>query len=103
MIKHALFVRLDAKPGKEADVAAFLAAGLSMANQEATTPIWFALQLSQSAFAVFDAFEDEAGRQAHLRGPIAQALMAKADELFAKPPSIERIDVLGLKNQAPAS
>ena len=103
MIKHALFVRLDAKPGKEADVAAFLSAGLSMANQEATTPIWFALRISPSVFAVFDAFEDEAGRQAHLTGPIAQALMAKADELFAKPPSIERIDVLGLKNQAPVS
>jgi len=103
MIKHALFVRLEAKPGKEADVSAFLSAGLSMANQETTTPIWFALQISKSTFAVFDAFEDEAGRQAHLEGPIAQALMAKASELFSSPPAIERIDVLGLKNLAQRS
>ncbi|HEY0064375.1 MAG TPA: antibiotic biosynthesis monooxygenase [Telluria sp.] len=98
MIKHALFVRLEAKPGKEADVAAFLDAGLGMANAEGGTPIWFALKFSDSVFGVFDAFEDEAGRQAHLTGPIAQALMAKADELFVSAPQIERIDVLGLKN-----
>lgn len=100
MIKYSLFVRLEAKPGKEADVAAFLETGLSLAQQEATTPIWFALKFSDSVFGVFDAFENEAGREAHLKGPIAQALMAKADELFARPPSIERIDVVGLKNQA---
>ena len=100
MIKLALFARLEAKPGKEADVAAFLEAGLGMARAEAGTPIWFALRLSPTTFGVFDAFHDEAGRQAHLNGQIAQALMAKADELFAKPPSIERIEVLGLKNSA---
>ena len=100
MIKYSLFVRLEAKPGKEADVSAFLETGLSLAQQETTTPIWFALKFSESVFGVFDAFENEAGREAHLRGPIAQALMAKADELFARPPSIERIDVLGLKNKA---
>lgn len=99
-IKHALFARLEAKPGKEAEVAEFLQVGLSLANQEATTPIWFALQLSDNTFGVFDAFENEAGRDAHLNGPIAQALMARSEELFARPPSIERIDVLGLKNQA---
>lgn len=100
MIKLALFARFEAKPGKEAEVAAFLETGLALANQEATTPIWFALRLSPSVFGVFDAFHDEAGRQAHLSGPIAQALMAKAPELFAAPPSIEPIDVLGLKNVA---
>jgi len=100
MIKLALFARLEAKPGKEADVAAFLEAGLGMARAEPGTPIWFALRLSPTTFGVFDAFHDEAGRQAHLNGQIAQALMAKADELFAKPPSIERIEVLGLKNSA---
>jgi len=99
MIKYALFARFEAKPGKEADVAAFLEVGLNLANQEAATPIWFALKLSDSTFGVFDAFESEAGRQAHLQGPIAQALMAKSDELFVKAPSIERIEVLGLKNQ----
>ena len=98
MIKYALFARFEAKPGKEADVAAFLEAGLSLANQETQTPIWFALKLSDRVFGVFDAFETEAGRQAHLTGPIAQALMAKSDELFVSAPSIERIDVLGLKN-----
>ncbi|MGO4304294.1 putative quinol monooxygenase [Cupriavidus sp. RAF12] len=99
MIKYALFARLEAKPGKESEVAALLETGLKLANQEATTPIWFALKLSERTFGVFDAFTDEAGRQAHLAGPIAQALMAKADELFTQPPSIEKIEVLGLKNQ----
>jgi quinol monooxygenase YgiN len=103
MIKLALFVRLEAKPGKEAAVAKFLEAGLALANQEATTPIWFALKLSPTTFGVFDAFHDESGRQAHLAGPIAQALMAKAPELLAAPPVIERIDVLGLKNALKAT
>jgi quinol monooxygenase YgiN len=97
MLKVALFVRLEAKPGKEDDVAKFLEAGLGMANQEATTPLWFALRLGPSTFGVFDAFADESGRQAHLNGPIAQALMAQAAELFSKPPAIEPIDVLGAK------
>lgn len=100
MIKYALFARLEAKPGREDDVAAFLQAGLQLAHQEPTTPIWFALRLSPTTFGVFDAFADEAGRQAHLHGPIAQALMARAPELFAAPPTIEAIDVLGLKNAA---
>lgn len=98
MIKLALFARFEAKPGKEEEVAAFLATGLRLANEEATTPIWFAIRLSPSVFGVFDAFHDEAGRQAHLDGPIAKALMANAETLFAKPPTIELIDVLGLKN-----
>ena len=74
MTKHALFVRLEAKPGKEQEVAQFLQAGLGLAQQEDTTPVWFALQLGPSTFGIFDAFADEAGRQAHLNGPIAQAL-----------------------------
>jgi len=98
MIKLALFARLDAKPGKEAEVEQFLKAGLAMARDEATTPIWFALRLSPTTFGVFDAFHDEAGRQAHLSGRIAQALMAKAPELFASAPTIDKIEVLGLKN-----
>src|ERR1700716_479946 len=97
MIKHALFVRLEAKPGKEKDLAQFLQAGLGMAQQESTTPVWFALQLGPSTFGIFDAFSDEAGRQAHLNGPIAKALMAQGPELFSKPPAIERIEVLGAK------
>ena len=97
MLKKALFVRLEAKAGKENDVAGFLAKGLELANQETTTPLWFALRLGPSTFAVFDAFADETGRQNHLNGPIAQALMANAPELLATPPVIERIDVLGAK------
>ena len=103
MIKLALFARLEAKPGKEAAVAKFLETGLALANQEATTPIWFALKLSQTTFGVFDAFHDENGRQAHLAGPIAQALMGQAPELLAAPPVIERIEVLGLKNALKAA
>lgn len=102
MIKLALFARLEAKPGKEAAVAQFLETGLALARQEATTPIWFALRLSERVFGVFDAFHDEAGRQTHLSGPIAQALMAQAPELFASAPTIEAIEVLGLKNTVSA-
>lgn len=97
MPKVALFARLEAKNGKENEVAAFLDQALQMARQEATTPLWFALRLGPSTFGVFDAFKDETGRQNHLNGPIAQALMANASELLAAPPSIEPIDVLGAK------
>jgi quinol monooxygenase YgiN len=97
MLTVSLFVRLEAKPGKEKDVAAFLAQGLQLANQEATTPVWFALKMGPSTFGVFDAFNDEAGRQAHLNGPIAKALMAQASTLLASPPAIERVEVLGAK------
>jgi quinol monooxygenase YgiN len=97
MPKLSLLVRLEAKPGKEAEVAAFLMQGLELARQEATTPIWFALRMGPSTFGVFDAFDDEAGRQAHLNGRIAQALMALAPNLLASPPSIEKIEVLGAK------
>jgi quinol monooxygenase YgiN len=97
MIKHALFVRLEARVGKETEVAQFLQAGLALAQQEGTTPVWFALRLGPSTFGIFDAFADEAGRQTHLDGPIAQALGANASKLLAQAPSIERIDVLGSK------
>ncbi|HZI48835.1 MAG TPA: antibiotic biosynthesis monooxygenase, partial [Pyrinomonadaceae bacterium] len=82
---------------KEEAVAAFLKQGLEMANQEATTPLWFALRLGPSTFAIFDAFADESGRQAHLNGPIAKALMANAADLLAVPPSIEPTEILGAK------
>ena len=97
MVSLGLFVRLEAKPGKEKDVAAFLKQGLQMANEEATTPVWFALRLGPSTFAIFDAFADEAGRQAHLTGPIAKALFASASDLLAEPPSVEKAEVLGAK------
>jgi len=97
MLTSSLFARLEAKPGKEAEVAAFLMQGLELANQETTTPLWFALKLGPSTFGIFDAFHDEAGRQAHLNGPIAKALMANAANLLATPPVIERLEVLGVK------
>jgi quinol monooxygenase YgiN len=97
MLTVGLFVRLEAKSGKEKEVAAFLKQGLELANQEATTPLWFGLKLGPSTFAVFDAFRDETGRQNHLNGAIAKALMAQASTLLASPPSIEKLEVLGAK------
>ena len=97
MYTVALFARLEAKAGKENEVAKFLETGLAMANQETTTPIWFALKLGPATFGIFDAFTDESGRQAHLNGPIAKALMAQAPDLFAKAPAIESIEILGAK------
>ena len=97
MVTVALFVRLQAKPGREADVENFLRQGLTMANEETTTPVWFGLRLGPSTFGIFDAFADESGRAAHLSGPIAAALMANAADLLAEPPQIEHIDVLGAK------
>ena len=97
MISLGLFVRLEAKPGKENEVAAFLAQGLQLAKEETTTELWFSLRLSPSTFAVFDAFADEAGRQTHLNGPIAKALMEIAPKLLASPPSIEKTEILGAK------
>lgn len=100
MVKLALFVRLEAKPGKEADVQKFLEAGLAEAHNESQTIMWFALRLGPSTFGVFDAFRDEAGRRAHMHGKIADALRAKAGDLLSRPPSIEEIDILGVKAAA---
>ena len=97
MVKLALFVRLEAKPGQEAAVADFLAGALPLANAESGTTAWFALKFGPSTFGVFDAFADETGRQAHLDGPIAAALMANAAALLAAPPKIEKIDLLAAK------
>jgi quinol monooxygenase YgiN len=97
MVKVALWVYLEAKPGKEADVEQFLLGGLPLVQEEPATTAWFALRLGPNTFAIFDAFPDDSGRQAHLAGKVAAALMARAGELFAKPPSIEKIDVLAAK------
>ncbi|HEX3352782.1 MAG TPA: antibiotic biosynthesis monooxygenase [Terriglobales bacterium] len=93
----ALWVRLEAKPGKEKAVADFLRGGLAIVQEEPATTAWFAIQMAPSVFGIFDAFPNEAGRQAHLTGRVAAALMAKAADLLAKPPSIEKIDVLAAK------
>jgi len=97
MVKVALLVRLEAKPGREADIESFLGAGLSMVQEEPATTVWFAIRLGPSTFGIFDAFPDESGRQAHLSGQVAAALMTKAPELLAKPPIIENVDALAAK------
>lgn len=97
MVRVALLVRLTAKPGKETEVAKFLEGALPAANAEAKTPVWFALRLGAGVYGIFDAFADDAARQAHLSGKIAAALMEKAPHLLAQPPVIEHVDVLAAK------
>jgi quinol monooxygenase YgiN len=97
MVKVALFVKLEAKPGKEAEVASFLEGGLAIVQEEPATTAWFAIRMGPSTFGIFDAFPDEAGRAAHLSGRVAAALMAKAPDLLATPPVIEKVDVLAAK------
>jgi quinol monooxygenase YgiN len=97
MTRKALFVRLDAKPGRENDVAKFLRDAQGLVQQEPATTAWFAIHLGPTTFAIFDAFSDDAGRDAHLSGKVAKALMAKAPELLAQPPKIEKADVLADK------
>jgi quinol monooxygenase YgiN len=96
-VKLALFVRLRAKPGKEAELGKFLEGALPLANAERKTSVWFALKFGPGEFGIFDAFADESGRKAHLDGPIAAALMKKAPELLAETPKIERVDLLAAK------
>jgi quinol monooxygenase YgiN len=97
MVKLSFFVRLEAKPGKEAAVEELIRAGQALAENEPATIAWFGIRLGPRTYAIFDAFEDEAGRQAHLKGRVAAALMAKASELFEKPPAIEKVDILAAK------
>ena len=99
MSKYALYVPLEAKPGKEKEVADFLRSAVPLVNAEAGTVSWFAIQEGPSRFAIFDTFDDEAGRNAHLNGKVAAALMekAKTGDLFAKAPEIHRIDILADK------
>jgi quinol monooxygenase YgiN len=97
MVNVALFVRLEAKPGKESAVEAFLKSALPLVQAEPATTVWFGIRLGPSTFGIFDAFPDEAGRQAHLTGKVAAALMANAADLLSTPPVIENIDVLAAK------
>ena len=97
MVKVALFVRLHAKPGKEAELAKFLEGALPLAQSESQTPLWFALRFGPSEFGIFDAFADDAGRKAHLAGPIAAALMKRAKDLLSEAPKIEQVDLLAAK------
>ena len=94
MTTKALLVKLEAKPGKEKEVAKFLRDGQGLVAQEPATIAWFGIRLGETSFAIFDAFPDDAGRDAHLSGKVAKALMEKAPELLAEPPKIEKADVL---------
>ena len=97
MTTKGLFVKLYARPGKADELKQLLTGALTLANQESDTVVWFALQFDATTFGIFDAFAAEAGRQAHLNGPIAAALMAQAPLLLAEPPNIESLDVLAAK------
>lgn len=97
MAKLGLLARIEAKTGKEDEVESMLCGALALARAEAGTRSWYAFKLGPSSFGIFDTFDDEAGREAHLGGKIASALMGKADELLAKPPQIDKVDVLASK------
>ena len=94
MVTKGLLVRLEAKSGKEGDVEAFLKSALPLVEQEPATIAWFAIKLSETEYGIFDVFPDDAGRDAHLSGPIAKALMANAESLLASAPSIQKIEIL---------
>jgi quinol monooxygenase YgiN len=96
-VRVALWVRLEAKPGKEAEVENFLRGGLSLVQQEPATTTWFGVRMGPPTFGIFDAFADESGRQAHLTGRVAAALMASAADLLVQAPSIEKVEVLAAK------
>ncbi len=97
MTKLALYVQLDAKPGKEKEVEDFLRSALPLVEGEPGTTTWFAMKMGPTAFGIFDTFANEGDREAHLSGAVAKALMAKAPELFATPPGIHKIDILANK------
>ena len=97
MVTVGLMVRLEAKPGKEEEVAGFLRSALPLVEEEPDTLAWFAIRMSPSTFGIFDVFPDATGRQTHLAGRVAAALMAKAPELLAKAPEIAEIEVLASK------
>lgn len=94
MAKFGLWVALEAKPGKEQEVDQFLRGALPLVQQETGTISWFAIRLGPSKFGIFDTFNDEPGRKAHLSGKVAEALFSKADELFSQPPKVEMVDLL---------
>jgi quinol monooxygenase YgiN len=97
MVTHALYAPLEAKPEKAEELQAFLREAQVLAEQETGTAAWFALRMGPTTFAIFDVFPDEQSRQAHLDGEIAKALMARADDLLAKPPQIHQLDVIASK------
>ena len=97
MVTVGLCVRLIAAPGKENEVAAFLEGALPLVQAEPETTAWFAARVEGSGFLIFDVFPTEAGRQEHLAGPVAEALAARAADLFSQPPTIEQVELLASK------
>jgi quinol monooxygenase YgiN len=97
MVQVGLFVPLEARPGKEKEVEKFLQDGLALVNQEPATTAWFAIRMGPTKFGIFDVFPDESGRQAHLSGKVAAALLARASELFVEPPNITKVEVIAAK------
>lgn len=97
MPKFALYGELKPKPGKEAEVEAFLKQGAELARKEHGTVTWYALKEDNGAYGIFDTFHDEAGRESHLAGEIAKALMGRADELLSEPPAMHKIDIIAEK------
>jgi quinol monooxygenase YgiN len=97
MVTVGFLATLKAQPGKEAELAEFLRGALPLAQSENDTTAWFAIQIDANTFGIFDVFPDEGGRQAHINGAIAAALMSRADELLSSPPEIRPIDVLAAK------
>jgi quinol monooxygenase YgiN len=95
--RFALLALLRAKPGKESELEAFLKSAQPLAVAEPGTSTWYAFKLGPDKFGIYDTFQDESGRDAHLGGPIAKALMAKAGELLADPPQIEKLEILASK------
>ncbi|HEX3572017.1 MAG TPA: antibiotic biosynthesis monooxygenase [Acidobacteriaceae bacterium] len=98
MAKQALWVMLKAKAGKEAEVEAFLKQGGTMSRNEPLTVTWYGVKIAPGVYGVFDTFDDEQGRDAHVNGDIAKALMAKAPELFENELKIERMEILASKD-----
>lgn len=97
MVSKGLLVRLHSKDETKDEVEAFLKSALPMAREEASTIAWFAIHFGGNEFGIFDVFPDETGRQAHLEGPIAQALMARAGALLSQPPHIQKVDIIASK------
>ena len=97
MVTVGLLVRLIAAPGKENELAAFLVGALPLVEAELETTAWFAAQVDDSSFLIFDVFPTEAGREQHLLGPVAEALAVRAADLLAQPPTVERVDLLASK------
>ncbi|MGH9561562.1 MAG: putative quinol monooxygenase [Terracidiphilus sp.] len=101
MDKFALLALLHAKAGKEQEAEAFLKSALPLAVAETGTSTWYAVKLGPDRFGIFDTFKDEAGRNAHLTGEIAKALFSRAEELFAEPPQVEKLEILAAKAPKP--